>query len=266
MFHASRFQAAVLMLATTSLLVAVAVAAPQDAAPSRKNQVPHDINKTFENPELDPQSFVDRFESESREVFAHREAIAKLLALKSGMEVADVGAGTGLFTLIFAETVKPDGKVYAVDIAPAFLKLIRERAAERGLADQVVTVQGGQDSTNLEPRSVDVVFICDTYHHFENHERMLRSIRRALRPGGRLVLVEFDREKAKTDFVEKHIRATRGEFVAEITAAGFEPVEIAAEDIPEFRENFLAVFRKVRVENPKRVDAQAPAEAVGARP
>ena len=71
---------------------------------------------------------------------------------------------------------------------------------------------------------------------------MLRSIRRALRPGGRLIVVEFDKEKAGTDFVKEHVRATRGEFVAEIRAAGFEPLELAS--APELKENFIAAFRK----------------------
>lgn len=229
------------VLATAAGLLAAAASA-QDPPESKKAQAPEDINKTFEDPDLNSQEYIDRFERESREVFAHREAIAEVVGLEPGMEVADVGAGTGLFTLLFAERVRPDGKVYAVDIAPAFLELILKRAEEKGLGDVVATVRGGQDATNLEPRSVDAVFICDTYHHFEDPRAMLRSIRRALRPGGTLVVVEFDKEKANSDFVAKHVRATREVFLGEITGAGFEPVEV--ESAPELNENFIAVFRK----------------------
>jgi hypothetical protein len=92
---------------------------------------------------------------------------------------------------------------------------------------------------------------------------MLRSIRRALRPGGRLLVVEFDKEKAGTDFVKKHVRATRGEFVAEIRAAGFEPVELAS--APGLKENFLAAFRKVPGREGKGAE-KAGSTPAGARP
>lgn len=207
-----------------------------------KVQGQESINKTFENPDLNPDEFVDRFETESREVFVHREALAAILDLKPGSRVADIGAGTGLFTLLFAEKVAPSGVVYSVDIAPAFLALISARAESKGLSEIISTVQGTQDETNLEPGSVDVVFICDTYHHFENPDRMLDSIRQALRPGGRMVLVEFDKQKANNDFVEKHIRANKDIFIQEITSEGFEM--LAIESTPELRENFVAVFAK----------------------
>ncbi len=230
----------VALAASTAVLLVASVGA-QDR-PEPKGQAPSDINEKFQSPDLDAKSYIDRFESESREVSAQRDAIAAMLELTPGLDVADIGAGTGLFSLLFAEQVKPDGKVYAVDIAPAFLNLIENRANERGLGEVVETVKGAQDGTNLEPRSVDVVFLCDTYHHFENPDRMLASIRMALRPGGRLVIVEFDREKAKGDFVAKHVRATKDVFIEEIKAEGFDP--IALKSPPELSENFLAVFRK----------------------
>jgi hypothetical protein len=92
---------------------------------------------------------------------------------------------------------------------------------------------------------------------------MLRSIRRALRPGGRLFVVEFDKEKAGTDFVKKHVRATRGEFVAEIRAAGFEPVVLAS--APELKENFIAAFRKAPARQGKGAE-KAESTPAGARP
>ena len=117
----------------------------------------------------------------------------------------------------------PSGKVYAVDISQEFLDHIAAQAKTQGQA-QVVTVRGTQDSTNLPPGSVDLVFLCDVYHHLEDHEKILASIHQALRPGGVLVLVEFDRVEGKSsDFVLKHIRAGQEEFRREIEAAGFEP-------------------------------------------
>ena len=86
------------------------------------------------------------------------------------MAVADVGAGTGLFTRLFAEQVGPEGKVYAVDISKEFLDHIAAQAKAKGQA-QVVTVRGTQDSTNLPAGSVDLVFLCDVYHHLETTRR-----------------------------------------------------------------------------------------------
>ena len=94
------------------------------------------------------EGFIKKFESDDREVFAKRHEIVAALGLRPGMAVADVGAGTGLFTRLFAEKVGKTGKVYAVDIAPRFLAHIAAEAKKHGQT-QVVTVQGSQESTNL---------------------------------------------------------------------------------------------------------------------
>jgi ubiquinone/menaquinone biosynthesis C-methylase UbiE len=158
------------------------------------------------------------------------------------MAVADIGAGTGLFTRPVADLVGPEGKVYAVDISKPFLEHIAREAKKRGQS-QIHTIQGTQDTTNLPPGSVDVAFLCDVYHHLEQHPRVLASIHRALRPGGRLIVIEFDRrEGVSSEFTLKHVRAGKAQFLAEITAAGFEPLETP--DAPRFKENFFAAFRR----------------------
>jgi ubiquinone/menaquinone biosynthesis C-methylase UbiE len=205
-------------------------------------KAPDDINKQFESPDLDVESFVKRFESESREVFAKRHEIVAFVGPKEGMAIADVGAGTGLFTRLFAEKVGPDGKVYAVDISPKFLEHIKRESERLGLK-HVTTVRGGQDSTKLPKESVDVVFLADVYHHFEKPDRMLASIREALKPGGRFVIVEFDRASAKNaSFIKSHVRADKETFLKEIEGAGFEP--IASPEAPDLEGNFVAAFRK----------------------
>ncbi len=211
-----------------------------DGLAQEPSKPPEDINKSFENPDVD--EFVARFENESREVYARRGEIVAALGLKPGMAVADVGAGTGLFTRLFADAVGPEGRVYAVDIAQPFLDHIAKEAKERG-QEQVRTIRGTQDSTNLPEGSVDAVFLADTYHHLEKPADVLASIHRALKPGGRLFVVEFDRREGQsTEFILKHVRADRGTFVREIRSAGFEPIEV--ESAPELKENFFAAFRK----------------------
>ena len=153
------------------------------------------MNKKFADPNMDIQEFVKRFESEARDIYVKRRDITRAVGLRPGDAVADIGAGTGLFTFLFAEQVGPKGTVYAVDIGPAFIKYIAEQAKRRGHEGIVKTVLNTPDSTELPAGSIDVAFICDTYHHFEHPEKMLASIHRALRPGGRLVVIDFDLRK-----------------------------------------------------------------------
>lgn len=213
-------------------------APPQDPA---ETSVRPGINAEYLKPDLDVAQWTERFEREGREIYDQRHRIVETLGLRPGMRVADVGAGSGLFTLLFAERVGPRGQVWAVDIVPGFLEHLRQRAQTLGLR-QVRTVLGTDHSTGLPPRSVDVVFVCDTYHHFEYPRAMLASIHRALRPGGELVLVEFRRVPGESSaWVMEHVRAGEEVFTAEIEAAGFR--KIGRADF--LRENYLVRFRKV---------------------
>lgn len=180
------------------------------------------INANYKDPDLVVDVWVDRLESEGREVFDFRQQIADAIGIESGDTVADIGAGTGLFTPLLAARVGARGEVYAVDIVPKFIDYIGAKAYERGLT-HVIPVLGTDVATNLEPGSIDVAFVCDTYHHFEDYESMLESIHSALRPGGRLVVVDFERiDGESSDFILEHVRAGKEVVTAEIEAGGFE--------------------------------------------
>ncbi len=245
------------IMASTAYILGILAtgAAAQEAkqAPEKTKRQQGNINANFQDPNLDVGNFVERFESESREVFNKREEIVAAIGIEPGMSVADVGAGTGLYTRLFADKVGPTGKVYAVDISPAFLKHIGEQAKKSGQEAIITTVLGDQSSTKLEPRTVDVVFLCDTYHHFEDADKMVRSMRRALKPGGRLVLIDFDRDEDASDFIKGHVRAPKEVFFKEVERAGFEKIEPASQ--VSLEENFFAVFRKLRLPNTKAVTA-----------
>lgn len=221
--------------AMVAMLATAGAAGAQQTTGAKK-----ELNDAFRDPDVS--RFVERFESDSREVFAKRNEVVDALGLRPGMAVADVGAGTGLYTRLFAEKVGPGGAVFAVDVSPKFLEHIAE-VAEREDRPQICTVLGTQASTRLPGASVDLVFICDTYHHFEDPAPILASIHRAIRPGGRLVVVDYDRRDGATPFVMEHIRAPKETFFREIEAAGFEKVEL--EGAPALSENFIAAFRRV---------------------
>jgi predicted methyltransferase len=198
------------------------------------------INKPFENPDV--KEFVGKFEVESREIYAKRKEIVEACKLKPDMAVADMGAGTGLFTRLFADAIGPEGKVYAVDIAPKFIEHIEKTCKEAGLKN-VQGVVCKPDSVELPEGSVDLVFICDTYHHFEFPHRTMTSIHKALRPGGQVVLVDFHRIEGKSsEWVLGHVRAGQDVFVKEIESAGFK--QLGEEKF--LRENYVVRFERVK--------------------
>ncbi len=226
------------------VLASLLLVTPLGIATAQEKSVRPGINDPFQNPDV--KKFEGTFEGESREVFAKRKEIVAAVGLKPGESVADIGAGTGLFTRPFAAEVGPKGKVYAVDIAQKFLDHIAKTNKDAGIAN-VTTVLCKPHSAELPAGSIDVAFICDTYHHFEFPSRTMASIHAALNPGGRVVLIDFRRVKGQsTDWVMNHVRAGQEVFEQEIADAGFKKVKEAKDTL---KENYLVVFEKV--EKPK---------------
>jgi SAM-dependent methyltransferase len=223
-------------------LVAGCSASAEQPRPADEPSVRPGINERFLSEDLDVEEWTARFEVESREIYAERQAIVASLGLAPGMEVADVGAGTGLFLAPFANAVGASGAVYAVEISPRFLDHLRERAREEGLA-AVHVVEGTERSVELAEASVDLAFACDVYHHFEYPQASLASLKRAIRPGGELVVIDFRRIPGKSsDFILKHVRDGQEVFTREIEQAGFVLVEEIA--IDGLDENYALRFRR----------------------
>lgn len=219
---------------TVLFLTAVAPLAAQEKS------VKPGINDPFKNPDV--KEFQGKFEVESREVYAKRKEIVAHCMLKPGMTVADVGAGTGLFTRLFAAEVGDKGKVYAVDIAKNFLDHIARTAKEQKLTN-IEPVLCTATSCELKPNSVDLVYVCDTYHHFEFPSRTLASIHRALKPGGQLVVIDFHRIPGKSrEWTLNHVRAGQEVVEKEIAEAGFKKTG-EVKDLLE--ENYFVRFEKV---------------------
>ncbi len=199
-------------------------------------------NRYYLDPGVNVAEWVTRFEGESREVYARRHAIVAALGLSAGMRVADVGAGTGLFVPLLAAAVGKHGQVFAIDIAPAFVAHLTERARAAGLS-QVTVLEGEERSITLPAGSVDVVFMCNVYHHVEYPRALLASVREALAPGGRLAVVDFERIPGQSRrWILGHVRAPRETVIAEIERAGFVRIETAS--TAGLQENYLLLFER----------------------
>jgi predicted methyltransferase len=200
----------VLSLVSTSL-----IAAEQNVSPG--------INNYYYDAEFE--HWVGVFERPGREVYDRRHDIITALQLKPGMTVADIGAGTGFYTHLFAKQVGLTGKVYAVDISENFIQNILRAAKAQGL-NNVEGIVNNQQTTNLPPGSVDLAFVCDTYHHFEYPQTMLTSISQALRPSGQLIIIDFRKQHGvSSGWVMSHVRANETAVISEVESAGFRLTE-----------------------------------------
>lgn len=214
----------------------------ETAAPRSEAVVPEGINERFKDPQLNLDEWLERFEVESRELYAARDAVLQACGIQQGEEIADIGAGTGFYSRLFAKRTGEHGWVYSVDIAPKFLQHIASRATAENIAN-LTPVLGTDTSVRLPPGSVDLIFVADAYHHFEKPSQMLASIYHALRPGGRFIVIDFERVPGLSrDWIIGHVRAGKDVFRDEIESAGFRYADEV--EIEGFEENYLLRFVK----------------------
>ena len=215
----------------------------QKSDPSEVEQsVKPGINEKFLDPELMVDDWLKRFEVESRETFHERHKVVEACGVKKGMTIADIGAGTGLYTRLFSKETGPEGWVYAVDISGPFLKHIVARAQQEG-QQNISAILSPENSTPLPPNSLDLAFICDTYHHFEYPKGTMGSLVKALKKGGTLVVIDFERiEGQSREWTMGHVRAGKEVFKKEIEDAGLTFVEEVK--MEGFKENYFLRFRK----------------------
>ncbi len=169
---------------------------------------------------------------EARQSFA---AAMDALDIEPGSVVADVGAGPGPYTFPLAERVGPDGKVYAVDIDEDDLAKIRSRAERAGTV-QLETILGATDDPRLPAAALDVVLVINAYHEFREYDEMLQAFHRALKPGGRLAIID-----AKTDPGEARSRYHSRHRI---------PAELVREDA--LRNGFRLLHNQPRFVHPRR--------------
>lgn len=177
------------------------------------------INQYYYDAEFE--RWVSVFERPGRELYDKRQEIVQALGLQPGMAVADIGAGTGLFTRLFSGKVGVQGRVYAIDISENFVRSIEAMARQQGL-DNIQGIVNTDKSTGLPASSIDLAYLADTYHHFEYPRTMLASIHAALREGGQLVIIDFRKQPGvSSSWVMSHVRADKNTVIQEVESAGF---------------------------------------------
>jgi ubiquinone/menaquinone biosynthesis C-methylase UbiE len=145
---------------------------------------------------------------ESRQREEDCATMLRALALKPGMQVCDMGCGNGFYTLQMAEEVQPHGLVYAVDIQPEMLRLMQARAAEAQI-ENIRSILGSVVDPKLPDNTFDLILLVDVYHEFSHPEQMLAAIRKALKPAGVAVLVEFREEDPEVPIKPLHKMSQR---------------------------------------------------------
>jgi cyclopropane fatty-acyl-phospholipid synthase-like methyltransferase len=182
----------------------------------------------------DPERYAKSFDDPARDGWQMPSRVIEALALPPGAAVADIGAGTGYFSVRLAKAI-PGGTVYAVDVEPSMLDHIRKRALGEGLKN-VVTLQASGTSANL-PKPVDVVVVVDTYHHLPNRTTYFRELQKSLTAGGRVAIIDF--RKDSPDGPPPEFRFEADQIVDEMTQAGYR-LDAKHDFLP--RQHFL-VFR-----------------------
>jgi ubiquinone/menaquinone biosynthesis C-methylase UbiE len=164
--------------------------------------------------------YIRALEDPGREEWQKPAEVLAKLALKPGESIADIGAGSGYFTLRFAAAVGPTGKVYAVDIDREMLAYIEARAKSEQVSN-IHTILADPHDPKLPAASVDLIFICDTLHHISEREKYYPMLLRALKPGGRLVNIDFQKKREITLGPPFGMRIGRQDMIKEAEAGRF---------------------------------------------
>ena len=172
----------------------------------------------------DSKAYIARLEDPMRDAYQKPQEVVKALNIQEGEVIADIGAGSGYFSVRLARPVGEKGRVYAVDVSPDMIVHLNRRVRDLNLKN-VVTILCAPDDPLLADGSVDRFMICDTWHHIAGHAKYLALLKRMLKPGGQVIMIDF--KKAKTPVgPPMELRIDRDELVREMKANNF---QLAAE-------------------------------------
>jgi ubiquinone/menaquinone biosynthesis C-methylase UbiE len=167
-------------------------------------------------------SYLEALEKPERDGYQKPREVMDALALKPGMAVADLGSGSGYFTRRFVEAVTERGKVYAIDVEPEMLAYVKDSLEHLHIPYTAEFILARPDNPKLPTESVDLLFVCNTYHHLENRPAYFYNILSAFKPNGRLVIIDFyhDERSGELGFPKRHL-VPRDTVIDEMTKAGY---------------------------------------------
>ena len=181
-----------------------------------------------------PEEYARFLEGAERVARMQVTRVVETLGLAPGMKVADIGSGSGLFTRPIAKAIAPDGIAYAVDVDDALLAIVARSASEQQIAN-IRTVKAEAGDPKL-PEPVDLIFICDALHHIGGQGPYVKNLRRYLRPGGRVAIIDFDQQWPQG---HETMRYTRDDLRRWMGDAGF--TEVSTHDWLE--NSFFVIYR-----------------------
>jgi len=170
----------------------------------------------------DIKQYLEQLDSEERDQYQKPRQVIDALNLKPGLAVADLGSGSGYFTRRFIEAVTETGKVYAVDVEPEMLKYAEESVVHMHRSYTAEFILARPDNPKLPYGSIDLLFLCNTYHHLEERTKYFSDTRSSLKPGGRLAIIDFynDERSGELGFPKQHL-VPRETVIAELTKVGY---------------------------------------------
>jgi len=214
MHKPARFARAALVAAALALATSLVVEAAQ--APPRPGVHPISGRRFAAVMGYQGADWLDRSERVEEE---QPDRALDIIKIQSGSTVADVGAGSGYMSVKMARRVGPTGKVYANDIQPQMIALLQERLAKEKVTN-VEPVLAAPDDPKLPASTIDLILMVDVYHEFQQPQIMLRRMHEALKPGGRLVLLEYRKEDPSIPILYEH-KMSVAEAKLEVEAEGF---------------------------------------------
>lgn len=170
----------------------------------------------------DPEAYIAMLEDPARDAYQKPGQVLDSLDLRNGEIIADIGAGSGYFAFRMARRVGPQGRVYAVDISPEMILHLNRKARDLGLSN-VISVLADPDDPLLPENAVDRFFICDTWHHVDNRSAYLAKLRRMLKPGGQVVMIDFQKRELPLG-PPVTMKIARDDLIAEMQSGGFKLV------------------------------------------
>lgn len=185
--------------------------APVSAEDQHQHRRPDDIKQ-----------YLEHLDSSDRDQYQKPSQVVEALRLKPGMAIADLGSGSGYFTRRFVEAVTDTGIVYAIDVEPEMLAYTKDSIVHLHISYTAEFILARPDNPKLPYQSVDLLFICNTFHHLEDRTKYMSDVKSALKPGGRVAIVDFyhDERSGELGFSKHHL-VPRETVLQEMTAAGY---------------------------------------------